>query len=372
MAITIGDIYRISCQYGMEKDCRGMDVISETLKHHGKNLVEMCKKAGITVSAKEDDLEEVQRQFENIYEEAYGRYKEIRGNPLLTKLEKARKTSELLEILSFTLDDLKHPYYDTRILFGDPDFEVRKVLVGIDVLPADVVIAKEEGALLLSHHPQSYAAQRMPLILDKQPYLWEKEFGIPLEMGLSIIKARKEVILRKLTTSNLEHTLSHARLLNVPFMCMHTPADNLTEWYLNELFSNEEIKTARDIVDLLLLLPEFEHNKNNRKVMPKVFSRLGESPPVTKFFVDMAGGTAGPEIMYELLSKYGVGTIVNMHIPELNLEEAYRHHITVIVAGHHASDCLGVNLMLDEIERQCGTELECIDVAGFKRFRRKE
>jgi len=372
MAATIGDFYRISCQYGMEKDCRGKDVISEILRQHAKNLLELCKKAGIKTDAGVDDLEEVQRQFDHIYEEAYGRYKEIKEDAGLTRLEKARKASELLEILSFTLDDLKHPYYDTRILYGDPSMEVKKVLVGIDLSPADVAIAKEEGALMLSHHPQSYAAQRLPLILDKQPYLWEKEFGIPLEMGLSIIKTRKEVILRKLTTSNLEHTLSHAKFLGVPFMCMHTPADNLTEWYLNELFSSEEIRTAKDIVDLLLLLPEFEHNRNYKKVMPQVFSRLGDSPPVTKFFVDMAGGTAGPEIMYELLSKYGVGTIVNMHIPELNLEEAYRHHITIIVAGHHASDCLGVNLMLDEIERQCGAELDCIDVAGFKRFRRKE
>jgi len=243
-------------------------------------------------------------------------------------------------------------------------------VVGIDVSPADVMLAKKEDALLIGHHPQSYAAQRLPLILDKQPYVWKKEYGIPLEMGLSIIKTRKEMILRKVTASNIEDTLAHARIQNVPFMCIHTPCDNLCEWYLDELFKKEDIKTARDIVDLLLLNQEFEYMRNNRKIIPQVFSRLGDNPPVTKFFVDMAGGTGGPEIMYELFSKYGVGTIINMHIPEGNLEEAFRHHITVIVAGHHASDSLGVNLMLDEIERRGNRRLECLEVGGFKRFRR--
>lgn len=372
MELTISDIYKISYEYGMEKDYRGQKVIEETLISHAKNLVDLCRKVGIDVNSSEEDLAGIQSQYDRIFDEASQQYYKIRKDPSLSNLEKARKSSDYLEIISFTLDDLKHPYYDTRILYGDRDLKVNKVIVGIDVTPSDVLLAKSEGALLISHHPQSYAGQRLPLILDKQPYIWEKEFGIPLEMGLSIIKARKDMVLRKLTTTNLEDTMAHARIHNVPFICIHTPADNLTEWYLNELFRKEEIKTAKDIVDLLLLNPEFEYLRYNRKVMPLIFSRAGEKPPVTKYFVDMAGGTAGPEIMYEVLSKYGVGTIVNMHIPELNLEEAYKNHITIIIAGHHASDSMGMNLMLDEIERRSQAKLECIDVGGFKRFRREK
>ncbi|MDQ7823571.1 MAG: hypothetical protein RDV48_12300 [Candidatus Eremiobacteraeota bacterium] len=370
MTLTIGDIYRTAYQFGMEKDYRGAQVIRETLLSHAKSLRELCEKAGFAFRCEADDLEGAQQEFERIYDEAYKHYCAIKDDSRLTRLEKARKCGELLDIISFTLDDLKHPYYDTRILFGEPSAEVKKVLVGIDITPADVALAKQEGALLIAHHPQSYAAQRLPLILDKQPYIWEKEFGIPLEMGLSIIAARKDIITRKLTTENLEHTLSHARLEGVPLICIHTPCDNLTEWYLVEMFRKEQIRTARDIVDLFLILPEFEYYRNNRKIKPQVHSRLGCDPPVTKYFVDMAGGTAGPEVMYEFLGKYGVGTLINMHIPELNLEEAYRHHMTVIVAGHHASDSLGVNLMLDEIERRFSVTLECLDVAGFKRFKR--
>jgi hypothetical protein len=371
MKLTIGDIYRTAYEYGMEKDYRSEKVIRETLGVHARHLIELCDKAGLPMGCNDDDLEAIQQRYDAIYSEACERYEKIKGSNRLSNLERAKKAAELLPIISFTLDDLKHPYYDTRILNGDSHTEVKKILVGIDVEPSDVALAKAEGALLISHHPQSYAAQRMPLILDKQPYMWEKEFGIPLEMGLSIIKARKEVIQRKLTVSNLEHTLSHARLMGVPFMCIHTPCDNLTEWYLNELFRKEEIRTAKDIVDLLLLIPEFEYLHNYRKVAPQVFSRLGSAPPVTKYFVDMAGGTAGPDIMYEFLGKYGVGTIINMHIPELNLEEAYKHHITIIVAGHHASDSLGINLMLDEIERRCKHSLEYLDLSGFRRFRRE-
>ena len=58
-----------------------------------------------------------------------------------------------------------------------------------------------------------------------------------------------------------------------------------------------------------------------------------------------------------------------MHIGEKHRKEAEKNHINVIVAGHMASDSLGMNLFLDELARR---GLEIIPSAGLLRHERKE
>ena len=49
-----------------------------------------------------------------------------------------------------------------------------------------------------------------------------------------------------------------------------------------------------------------------------------------------------------------------MHISEDHRKEAGKHHINVVIAGHIASDNLGMNLLLDG--------LTSIDAAGCSKF----
>jgi hypothetical protein len=57
-----------------------------------------------------------------------------------------------------------------------------------------------------------------------------------------------------------------------------------------------------------------------------------------------------------------------MHMSEDHRKEAEKHHLHVVIAGHIASDNLGLNLLLDEIGKRGSFEvLEC---SGFKRVTR--
>ena len=86
-----------------------------------------------------------------------------------------------------------------------------------------------------------------------------------------------------------------------------------------------------------------------------------------KIWVDMTGGTEGPVKIMEKLADSGVGTIVGMHMgPELR-KEAEKAHIHIVIAGHISSDSVGINLFLDEIERQGVT---IIPTSGLIRVRR--
>jgi hypothetical protein len=66
----------------------------------------------------------------------------------------------------------------------------------------------------------------------------------------------------------------------------------------------------------------------------------------------MTGGTEGPKKVMEKLADAGVGTIVGMHMGQEMRDEADKHSMHVLIAGHMSSDSLGINLLLDELERK--------------------
>jgi putative NIF3 family GTP cyclohydrolase 1 type 2 len=57
-----------------------------------------------------------------------------------------------------------------------------------------------------------------------------------------------------------------------------------------------------------------------------------------------------------------------MHIGEEHLKFARENHMNVVVAGHMASDTLGINLLLDELEKK--EKIEVISCSGFRRYSR--
>ena len=56
-----------------------------------------------------------------------------------------------------------------------------------------------------------------------------------------------------------------------------------------------------------------------------------------------------------------------MHQREEWKDEAKKHHLNVIVAGHMASDSLGLNLFLDNLEKK---GIEIVPCSGFIRVSR--
>jgi hypothetical protein len=52
---------------------------------------------------------------------------------------------------------------------------------------------------------------------------------------------------------------------------------------------------------------------------------------------------------------------------EEHKKEAEKYHLNVVIAGHMASDSLGMNLLLDEIEKK---GVEVVAVSGLIRVKR--
>ena len=298
-----------------------------------------------------------------------------RGKEMVIKtLAKKKKTYEDMKDAEkefFDMEGLTNPYYDTRILNGTGNENIKIALVGIDMEMAELLLAdrlKSKGKkidLVMAHHPEGRAFASFYEVMHMQADILNK-FGVPINVAESLLEGRIKEVERRLSPANHSRAVDVARLLEIPFLCVHTPADNMVACYLQHIFNEKKPETLEDIIEILRTMPEYrEAAKNNTG--PKIL--LGsKARRAGKIFVDMTGGTEGAKDIFESLVNSGINTIVVMHLSEEHRKEAEKHHLNVVNAGHIASDNLGMNLMLDEIEGK--GNMEVLSCSGFRRFKR--
>lgn len=271
----------------------------------------------------------------------------------------------------FDAESLQNPYSDSRILYAPDDIEIKGILAGIDIDVGEILLAdnlKQKGKridLLLSHHPSGRAFADLYSVMGMQADILNL-FGVPINIAEDLMDGRVKEVERKLMPSNHTRAVDAARLLGIPFLCLHTAADNMVASYLQRLFDERKPYFVSDVVDMLQEIPEYKTAKQ-QSVGPKIF--LGSKKrKAGKIFVDMTGGTEGAKEIFQSLTNSGVSTIVGMHISEEHRKEAEKSHLNVVVAGHISSDNLGLNLLIDEISR--GNSFELLECSGFRRFSR--
>ncbi|RLC42668.1 MAG: NGG1p interacting factor NIF3 [Candidatus Coatesbacteria bacterium] len=285
--------------------------------------------------------------------------------------EKEKKT--------YDTERLTNPFPDTRILSGDPEMDVKSALVGIDMDVGEVTLADrlnergEEINLIWSHHPQGIARNYLYDVMKMQAEMLHK-YGVPINVAEGILEPRILEVRRALLPFNSSRAVDAAGLMGFAFLSTHTVADNHVTHFLQNLFDEKKPDTVGDCLDLLESIPEYQDTKKLGTGMLV----LSKSKPAEtnyhkisagKVFIDMTGGTGGSKEAFEKLTQTtDIGTIIGMHIREENLKKAKENHINVIVAGHMASDSLGMNLLIDKIQKK--GEIKIIPTSGFKRIER--
>ncbi|MGB9803137.1 NGG1p interacting factor NIF3 [Desulfofundulus sp.] len=271
----------------------------------------------------------------------------------------------------YDVERLVNPYDDTRILVGDPEKEVSRVLVGIDMEVGEVLLADRLGEkgqpvdLIISHHPEGKAMASLHQVMHLQEDVLAR-FGVPINIAEGIMSSRIAEVRRGILPLNHNRALDAARILGLAFMSVHTAADNLVTSFLQKLMDEKQPETLGDILKLLKEQPEYREAVKY-KAGPTIVVGSRERR-AGKIMVDMTGGTSGSEDAYARLAQAGVGTLLVMHIGEKHRKEAEKNHINVIIAGHMASDSLGMNLFLDELEAR---GVEIIPCAGLLRASRR-
>lgn len=265
-------------------------------------------------------------------------------------------------------------FEDSAILNGTPQAEIKKILVGIDIEAAELLLAdrirENEGLdLVISHHPEGKAYAGLHKVMRLQVDILIKA-GVSRSVAAELLEERMREVERRVMPNNHMRPVDAARLLNMPFMCIHTPADNHVASFLSGLFAKERPKKVQDIVDILMGLPEYKIADNSLNNGPKII--LGNPGRSTgKILMEMTGGTEGNKDVYDKLYKSGIRTLVSMHLSEEHFKKVKDANLNVVIAGHISSDTLGLNLLLDRIEKQGKQTFQVIDCSGFTRIKRK-
>lgn len=289
----------------------------------------------------------------------------------LERQSKAHKEFSSQKKENFDSENLTNPYSDTRVLYGDVKKQVKKVMAGIDMGTGEIVLAdrlREKGEkidLVIAHHPEGGALASLDEVMELQVDLMAY-YGVPINVAEGLMTDRMAEVKRKIGPANHYQSVDAARLLDIPFMCIHTVWDNLGWNFMQEIFENKEHDTVGDVMKLLNNIPEYKQ-AIKFKAGPMIVVGSDKNRAGKVAVAGFTGGTDPGKEIYEKLSQAGIGTIISMHAPEDHREEAKKHHISMVVAGHMVSDSIGANLFLDELEKK---GVEVIPASGLIRIKR--
>ena len=319
--------------------------------------------------------------IKNIYDLAIkmGIESDLRGKDFV--LKQLKKTKEKYQKLSkekkeeFDKEKLVNPYSDTRILFGNPDKKIKRIMVGIDISPAELMIAQylsnhsgKKIDLVISHHPLGVALADLSDVMHLQAEILSK-YGVPINIAESVTRPRISEVARGVAPINHNQAVDSAKLLNLSLMCVHTPADNLAAGFLSRKLGKSDLETLGEIIKFLKDIPEYKE-ATKLKAGPKIFVGNPESRTGKIVLTEITGGTSGAKEIYQHMAHAGICTIIGMHMKEEHRQEAEKAHVGVVIAGHMSSDSIGINLFLDELEKRGIEIVPCSGLIRVKRFRK--
>ena len=268
---------------------------------------------------------------------SYNNSSENKGETYMT-------TQELMDIALKAANTDEMPGDCGIIVEGE---NISKVLMGVDMDTAELLLAKQLGYdCVVSHHPRNTNPDMPDLLNDHITKL--EALGVPRNKTQKLLEERKNELSYGQHSSNSRRTESAAKLLGMPFMCIHTPADRIGEAlvqdFLDDKFKDKPETKVQEIVEAL---EDFGEYKNSAR---KPVIRVGSKESYAgKIYVLMSGLTGpGAKIIKEYFEA-GVGTLVLMHIPEKDAKEVKEQGIgNVLVAGHMSSDSLGLNIIAEK------------------------
>ncbi|WP_418791633.1 hypothetical protein [Phosphitispora sp. TUW77] len=259
-------------------------------------------------------------------------------------------TQEILHI-ALKLAGLQDTPADSGVVVAGEN--IRKIAFGVDIEVAELLLARELGVdAVITHHPKG----GLPMVefhnvmsnqIDRMVTA-----GVPINKAQKALHERMEEVSRSHHVANYDRVMSAARLMKMPFIVIHTPADilaeNLVQEHLDKCLGNTGKAVVKDVVEALEQLPEY------RNTLAKPIIRVGrESDYAGRVFVTMAGGTSGGANVIRAYFEAGVGTLVVMHMPDDAIKAVKEQNIgNVVVAGHMASDSVGINQLICELKKK--------------------
>lgn len=238
---------------------------------------------------------------------------------------------------------------------------IRKIAIGIDMGVPELLVAKQLGCdCVIAHHPSGGSA-----IVNFAPIVL-KHINLMVNAGISKDIAQKAVhhLYTKSMVSNhmqnYDRNSSVARVLNMPYLNIHNPCDELGRQIMQSQIDKylTTKSTVADVISCLMELPEFQQAQTKIELrMGNLINRAG------KVVVVHGAGTNGGYEIANTYYKYGVATVIYIHIEYDELVKLQAENKgNLIITGHIASDAVGINPLIRELEKR---GIEVIRMSGL-------
>lgn len=224
-----------------------------------------------------------------------------------------------------------------------PGTRISHLLLGIDVGTAELFMARQLGYhAVVAHHPAGFAG----------PY-WEVyrlhvgqmvAAGVPRDVAEAAVAERIAGFEAAAQRDNYDHVASVARLLETPFLNIHSPLDEvgrrIMQATVDETLASNRAATVADLRAALLRLPAFAAARTQMQV-----ALGGWDAPAGRVVVSHGAYTNGGYPVARAYLTHGVDTMCCIHFP---LEDAQRLATegvrgNILVMGHIAGDSVGIN-----------------------------
>jgi hypothetical protein len=224
-----------------------------------------------------------------------------------------------------------------------PGTRISHLLLGIDVGAAELFMARQLGYhAVVAHHPAGFAG----------PY-WEVyrlhvgqmvAAGVPRAEAEAAVAERIAGFEAAAQRENYDHIASIARLLETPFLNIHSPLDEvgrrIMQATVDEALAVNPAATVATLRAALLRLPEFAAARTQMQV-----ALGGWDTPAGRVVVSHGAYTNGGYRVARAYLTHGVDTLCCIHFP---LEDAQRLAAegvrgNILVMGHIAGDSVGIN-----------------------------
>ncbi len=268
-------------------------------------------------------------------------------------------TEELMQI-ALELADLHEVPGDSAV--HQAGTEIKRVLIGIDVRSPEIALAKALGYdAAIAHHPVGTSTLDFHAVLGRHVDQMAAA-GVPRDLARSIVAeiSKPRRILDSM--SNYDHDPSIARLLDMPYLNIHTPLDEVGRRRMATVVDGVgEDATVGDLMAAFYdAFGEFRHAATRiETLVGSLRHRLG------RIVVSHAAGTNGGYPVAKAYFDHGVDTVVYIHCCPDDAERLRGEYGTtkaLVVTGHIASDSIGIN---PYIERLRDEGLEVTPVSGI-------
>ena len=234
-----------------------------------------------------------------------------------------------------------------------PGDKIHRVLATIDCGVDDLLLARVLRCdAVITHHPEWTASLRGWTLVSRQIDQMV-ECGVPVAKAEAAIQRRMQSVELNTHPRNYGRVLQAAKLLNLAFLNVHLPCDIISRRIISEQMARFQDPASRaTVADVIAVLQEIPE-QTVAATEPKI--RLGGPDRLAgRVAVAMAGYTNGGVDVLRAYFEAGVGTVLMMHFPEADLKEAREQRLAgnLVITGHMASDSIGINVYLDELERR--------------------